>query len=101
MDGRGWRLFFSPQSEILVAWCAEEIVGYLRTVSQSRACEIGDNMHRRALREHTYTLRAMEFQALVLGQSGNPQTEGMVEAMEDETRENSGNIEHAKAAQEL
>jgi spore maturation protein CgeB len=100
----GWtgvETFFSPQSEILVASCAEEIVGYLRTVSQSRAREIGDNMRRRALREHTYALRAMEFQALVLGQSENVQAEGMVEAMEDETRENSGNREHAKVAQEL
>ncbi|HLJ26529.1 MAG TPA: glycosyltransferase [Candidatus Angelobacter sp.] len=54
--------FFEPGREILVASSAEEIVQFLRTVSPARAREIGDNMRCRALREHTYALRAREFQ---------------------------------------
>ncbi len=54
--------FFEPGREILVARSAEEIVQFLRTVSPARAREIGENMRCRALREHTYGLRAREFQ---------------------------------------
>jgi len=55
--------FFAVGSEILVADSAEQIVGYLRDVSAREAADIGDTMRRRALRDHTYQLRAMQFQA--------------------------------------
>jgi spore maturation protein CgeB len=61
--------FFEPGREILVAGSAEEIVKHLRSVSVNRACEIGGNMRRRALRDHTYSLRAGQFDFLV-GEAG-------------------------------
>jgi spore maturation protein CgeB len=57
--------FFVPEKEILVAGSAEEIVACLRTVSQSEAKEIGVNMRQRALRDHTYALRAQEFDSII------------------------------------
>jgi spore maturation protein CgeB len=57
--------FFAPGKEILVAGSAEEIVAYLRSVTSARAKEIGNNMRQRALRDHTYSLRAKEFDAIV------------------------------------
>src|SRR5579884_590487 len=61
----GIEKFFLPGKEILVAGSAEEIVSYLRNVSRAQAREIGENMLRRALRDHTYQLRAQEFDAIV------------------------------------
>ncbi|HEY6972520.1 MAG TPA: glycosyltransferase [Candidatus Angelobacter sp.] len=62
---QGIETFFVPGKEILVAGNPEEIVGYLRTISESRAQQIGDNMRSRALREHTYALRARQFDSMV------------------------------------
>ena len=53
--------FFVPGKEILIASLAEEIVGYLRDLSASDAIQIGQNMRRRALRDHTYGSRAFKF----------------------------------------
>jgi spore maturation protein CgeB len=53
--------FFVPDKEILVASSAEKIVGYLRGLSASEATQIGENMRRRALNDHTYTSRALKF----------------------------------------
>jgi len=50
--------FFAPGKEILVASSAQEIVGHLRSVSSQKARRIGRAMRARALREHTYALRA-------------------------------------------
>jgi spore maturation protein CgeB len=61
----GIETFFVPEKEILVAGSAEEIVAYLRNISQSEAKEIGFNMRQRALRDHTYALRAQEFDSIV------------------------------------
>jgi spore maturation protein CgeB len=60
----GIERFFAPGKEILVAGNAEEIVAYLRNITSARAKEIGVNMRQRALRDHTYTLRAKEFDAI-------------------------------------
>ena len=57
--------FFTPGNEILVANDAEEVVAYLRQTSRERAAEIGSAMRRRALRDHTYALRAAQFQTIV------------------------------------
>ena len=57
--------FFAPGTEILVASGAEEIVGYLRSVSASDAAQIGQNMRQRALNEHTYTSRALTFHQIM------------------------------------
>jgi spore maturation protein CgeB len=63
----GIEKFFAPDEEILVAGSAEEIVAYLRSVTSARAKEIGGKMRQRALRDHTYELRAKEFDAIVAG----------------------------------
>lgn len=57
--------FFVPGKEILVAGSAEEIVAHLRSISDAEAREIGAGMRRRALRDHTYALRAQRFDAIV------------------------------------
>jgi spore maturation protein CgeB len=64
--------FFAPDREILVADNAEEIVSYLRTVPAATAQGIGENMRQRALREHTYQLRAGQVDSILqmLGASG-------------------------------
>jgi spore maturation protein CgeB len=61
----GIEQFFTPDNEILVAGSAEEVVRHLRCVSGARAREIGAGMLRRALRHHTYALRAQEFDSIV------------------------------------
>ncbi len=52
--------FFRPGREILVAANAQEIVGYLRTLDRVQSAQMGAAMRTRALREHTYALRAGE-----------------------------------------
>jgi spore maturation protein CgeB len=61
----GIEVFFIPEKEILVAGSAAEIVACLRTISQSTAREIGEDMRQRALRDHTYALRAHEFDVIM------------------------------------
>ncbi len=56
----GIATFFCPRSEILVAASAQEIVGYLRTLDRRQSSQIGAAMRARALRDHTYALRAGE-----------------------------------------
>jgi spore maturation protein CgeB len=56
--------FFEPEEEILVAGGAEEVVTYLRSITSARAKEIGSSMRQRALRDHTYALRAKEFDTI-------------------------------------
>lgn len=61
----GIETFFKPEKEILVAGSAEQIVHYLRTISARQAKQIGENMRQRAQREHTYELRAREFNSII------------------------------------
>jgi spore maturation protein CgeB len=61
----GIETFFVPDKEILVAGSAEEIVSFLRSVSAETARQTGLNMLQRALRDHTYALRAQQFDAIV------------------------------------
>jgi spore maturation protein CgeB len=60
--------FFRPGEEILVARDAGEVVAYLRNTPPGRAADIGSAMRRRALHDHTYSLRAAQFQTIVLGE---------------------------------
>ncbi len=62
----GIETFFAPNKEILVASSAEEIVAYMRNISAGEARQIGSNMLERALRDHTYALRARQFDAIVV-----------------------------------
>jgi len=61
----GIEQFFAPGKEILVAGSAEEIVACLRDTFAAKAKEIGQNMRARALRDHTYELRAKEVDAII------------------------------------
>jgi|SRR5579862_509590 len=54
----GIEAFFSPGTEILPATGAEDVVKYLHRVPTAKAHAIGSAMLKRALREHTYELRA-------------------------------------------
>ena len=56
---------FAPGKEILVAGNAEEIIACLRDISAAKAREIGQNMRVRALRDHTYELRAKEVDTII------------------------------------
>lgn len=61
----GVETFFNPGHEILVASNAEEVVHYLRTISNAEARKIGHHMRQRALKEHAYQLRAKQFDEIV------------------------------------
>lgn len=61
----GVETFFEPGREILVAGNAEDIVYFLRSLNANDAKVIGSQMGSRALRDHTYQLRAREFELLV------------------------------------
>jgi spore maturation protein CgeB len=56
----GIEQFFNPGSEILVARSAEEVVAHLRSLEDDRCSKIGLAMLSRALRDHTYQLRAAQ-----------------------------------------
>src|SRR5215471_8834809 len=62
---KGIEIFFDPGKEILVAGGPGELVWYLRNVAEAKAREIGGKMQARALREHTYALRARQFESIV------------------------------------
>jgi spore maturation protein CgeB len=57
--------FFTLRREILVASSAEGIVRWLRTLSEEDVREVGDAMHARALRDHTYALRAHQVDSVL------------------------------------
>jgi spore maturation protein CgeB len=61
----GIETFFDVGSEVLVAASAEEIVEVLRAVDTDRARAIGRRMRSRAVREHTYALRARQVDAIL------------------------------------
>ncbi len=67
----GMENFFAPGREILVAANAEEVVRHLRYYSPVESARIGDNMRRRALREHTYRLRVDFFESIA-GRASSP-----------------------------
>ncbi len=57
--------FFALRREILVASSAEGIVRWLRTLNDEDAREVGAAMRARALRDHTYSLRAQQVDAIL------------------------------------
>ena len=57
--------FFALGSEILVASSAEGIVRWMRALHRDQAKEIGAAMRARALRDHTYELRARQVDAIL------------------------------------
>ena len=61
----GIEQFYEPGREVLVAHSSDEIVRYLREVGPAQARGIGSAMHKRALRDHTYELRAREVDSIL------------------------------------
>jgi spore maturation protein CgeB len=61
----GIESFFAPGSEVLVATNAAEIVVYLRGIHGRQARMIGSSMRERALKDHTYALRARQVHELL------------------------------------
>jgi len=61
----GIEQFFLRGEEILVASSSEDVVHCLRDISAQKAQAIGAAMRSRALRDHTYALRARDFHKLV------------------------------------
>ena len=57
--------FFAPGKEILPASSAQAIVSYLRSLSSHEAARVGSAMRERALKHHTYRLRALQFDAVL------------------------------------
>jgi spore maturation protein CgeB len=55
--------FFMPGHEILVARSSEEIISLMRAYRGEQAAQIGQRMLQRALRDHTYNLRARQVDA--------------------------------------
>jgi spore maturation protein CgeB len=72
-DWEGIDTFFEPGCEILVARNAGDIVDLLRTVDAKLAREMGDAMRRRALLEHTYSLRALHVREILRNSAGEVQ----------------------------
>jgi len=62
--------FFEPGEEILLASSAEEVVCHLREADSPRAAAMGSAMRERALRDHSYHLRALQFDQVVSNLSG-------------------------------
>ncbi|HLX73326.1 MAG TPA: glycosyltransferase [Terriglobales bacterium] len=61
----GVETFFEPGKEILLASSADEIVHHIRTLDKEQSTQVGAAMRARALREHTYGLRAREVDAIL------------------------------------
>ena len=61
----GVETFFQPGKEILIASAADEIVRLLRTLDRTQGVTIGAAMRARALRDHTYALRARQVDAIL------------------------------------
>jgi len=57
--------FFVPGLEILPAVSAHDVVKYLRLIGAAAAARIGSAMHHRALRQHTYELRAHQVDGIL------------------------------------
>src|SRR5438445_761764 len=65
--------FFEPGREILVAESAEDVVSFLGEIPCQGASDIGKAMRGRALRDHTYGLRAQQVhQALQMESIASP-----------------------------
>lgn len=63
----GIEAFLEPDREVLVADDGDDVVGYMRSVSEAHARIIGQRARKRLLREHTYAMRAAQVEAVLLG----------------------------------
>jgi spore maturation protein CgeB len=61
----GLESFFVPQEEILLAGSSEEVIRYLREISDNEARKIGRRAQERVLAEHSAERRAIQFEDYV------------------------------------
>jgi len=80
----GIEQFFAPEQEILPANSAEDVVNWLRTRGEDESLRIGLDMRQRALRDHTYQLRAQQVHEIL---QKNKMTESLASALADPSRE--------------
>jgi spore maturation protein CgeB len=76
--------FFEPNREILVAAGAEDVVNYLKSIPDAEASQIGSNMRQRALRDHTYQLRAGQVDEIIATARASSENKGSLAANEHE-----------------
>ena len=65
----GIEMFLEPDTEILVAQNAEQVVGHLNSLTPDRARAIGNAAHRHIISEHTYAHRAAQLEQALLGRT--------------------------------
>jgi spore maturation protein CgeB len=58
--------FLEPGREVLVAEDGDRVVSILSSLSSERAHIIGENARRRVLAEHTYAMRALQVESILL-----------------------------------
>ena len=63
----GIEMFLEPDREVLVARNGDDVIRHLRTMSTTRARQIGEAALQRVLAEHTYQHRAEQLQQLLDG----------------------------------
>ena len=63
---RGLETIFRPDEEILVAETADDVLRFVRDISNEKRCELGWNARRRVLREHTAAHRAEALERYIL-----------------------------------
>jgi spore maturation protein CgeB len=61
----GIEQFFAPEEEILVARDGDEVAGLMERLTPEQARSIGARARERALAQHTYAQRAVQFEAAV------------------------------------
>jgi spore maturation protein CgeB len=61
----GIETFLTPDSEVLVARDAQEVVEHLQALDDEKAKQIGEAARQRVLAEHTYQHRALQLQRLL------------------------------------
>jgi spore maturation protein CgeB len=61
----GLESFFIPDREILLAKSKEDVIQYLRNVSDDQAQQIGRHAQERVLAEHSAEKRAIQFEEYV------------------------------------
>ena len=71
-EWQGVGTFFEPEHEILIASGARDIVGYLRELRTEDAKAMGAAMRSRALRDHTYRLRAKQVDKILRQPTRSP-----------------------------
>ncbi|HYE33879.1 CgeB family protein [Methylocaldum sp.] len=67
----GIEQFLEPDREILVARTGDDVIRYLRTISEARARAIGAAGMRRVVAEHTYAHRAAQVHRILNGLAGD------------------------------